>query len=92
MIKDIRKWAKENHFQYSENMNHQKFYRSLSEMNLPIKKVDIKGKVYLTFVPKIVYQTMADLNYLEVDQQSESVTASKPTNTGELDALLDMEF
>ena len=91
MIRNMRAWAKDNHFQFSETMNHHQFYRKLSELNFPIKMVEKSHKKFLSFVPRELYQAMAELNFLEVDPECDSVKA-KVQDVGDEYGLDDMDF
>ena len=91
MIRNLRAWAKENHFQYSETINHQQFYRKLSELNFPITTVEKCHKKFLSFVPRDLYQAMAELNFLEVDPESPSVKKATEGHNDEY-GLDDMDF
>ena len=91
MIKNLRVWATENHFKFSETYNHHQFYKKLADLNFPIKKVEKSNKQYLSFVPRDLYQAMAELNFLDVDPECESVKAKVTPFVDEF-GIMDMVF
>ena len=93
MVKSVRTWASMNHFKYSETMNNQVFYRKISELNFPMKKVVKSNRTYISMIPKDLYDALAQKNYLIIDPDSEKEKqVTKYEYTSDIVDIINMEF
>ena len=80
-------------FKYSETMNNQVFYRKISELNFPMKKVVKSNRTYISMIPKDLYDALAQKNYLIIDPDSEKEKqVTKYEYTSDILDIINMEF